>query len=215
MARRQRSAADSDTRTAESHTPSSPSRPPVVCLYLYRLEKRLVVSWATFEGAAAFLEYLAQDFKDPAAFRWIKHSVTRRTGIHWDHEGVRLEADSEEALEKLIETETSWELPEPYTGMIRQFLSDHVIEPDERSTEGRAARKPRRAPGEPKPPKAPSKSDTRPVGFVHISELVPDVPPPHARAALRKLAWAKPDYGWWFAQSDKDRVSKAIKGALK
>lgn len=213
MARRERSAAHSDTRASDAHTPSSPSRPPVICLYLYRLDKRLVISWATFEGAAAFLEYLVQDFSDPTRYKWSKHHLTRRVGLNWETEGVRLEADSEANLERLIDTETTWELPEPYTSMIRQFLSDRVIEPDERSTEGRAAKQ-RRPRGEPKPPREP-KSAARPVGYVHIAELVPDVSPPHARAALRKLAWAKPDYGWWFDPARKTEITKAIKGALK
>ena len=213
MARRNRSTADLDTRASDAHTPSSPSRPPIICLYLYRRDKRLIVSWATYEGAAAFLEYLVQDFAAPDKFKWRKESVTRRVGIVWEDEGVRLEADTEAGLERLIEADTTWELPEPYTSQLRQFLSDHVVEPDERSTEGRAAKQ-RRPRGEPRPAKEP-KSAARPVGFVHIAELVPDVSPPHARAALRKLAWDKPEYGWWFAPGDAARVSKAIKGALK
>lgn len=213
MARRKGRAADPDTRAVDAHSPSSPTRPPVICLYAYRADKRIICSWATFEGAAAFLEYLVQDFVTPDKFKWVKSDITRRTGLLWETEGVRLEADTEAGLEKLIETETSWELPEPYTSQIAQFMSDRVIEPDERSTEGR--RKPKRERGEPKPPKPPTKASTRPDGYIHISELVPDVAPPHARAALRTLGWTKPEYGWWFAPSEQARVSKAIKGALK
>lgn len=215
MARRNRPAADRDTRAPDAHTPSSPTRPPVICLYCYRRDKRIIISWATLEGAAAFLEYLVQDFATPDKFKWVKSDATRRTGLLWENEGVRVEADTEAGLERLIETETTWELPEPYTSQIAQFMSDHVVEPDDRSTEARAAKKQRRARGEPKPDKPPTKASSRPADFVHVSELVPDVAPPHARAALRTLGWPKPDYGWWFALSDKDRVTKAIKGALK
>ena len=95
MARRKQQAAEANQRVATDHSPSSPSRPPVTCLYVYRGEKRCIVSWATFEGAAAFLEYLVKDLEDPSAFRWIKHSVTRRTGLVWEGYGLRVEAGTE------------------------------------------------------------------------------------------------------------------------
>ena len=214
MARRKRSAVEADTRAVDYHTPSSPSRPPVTCLYVYRGEKRCIVSWATFEGAAAFLEYLVKDIEDPSAFRWIKHSVTRRTGLVWDGYGLRVEAGTEAELETLIETETSWELPEPYRGMISQLWSDKVPEPDAHSSEARAARKAERANKDPRAKKEP-KSSSRPEGWLHVSEVVPDVEPSHARAALRSLKWEKPDFGWWFDPKRKAEVAKAIKGALK
>ena len=213
MARRKQQAAEANQRVATDHTPSSPSRPPVTCLYVYRGEKRCIVSWATFEGAAAFLEYLVKDIEDPSAFRWIKHSVTRRTGLVWDGYGLRVEAGTEAELETLIETETSWELPEPYRGMIAQLWSDKVPEPDVHSSEARAARKAERANKEPRAPKE-KKSAARPEGWLHVSSII-DCEPSHARAALRKLGWDKPDFGWWFDPKRKAEVVKAIKGALK
>ena len=213
MARRKQQAVEANQRVATDHTPSSPSRPPVTCLYVYRGEKRCIVSWATFEGAAAFLEYLVKDIEDPSAFRWIKHSVTRRTGLVWDGYGLRVEAGTEAELETLIETETDWVLPEPYRGMITQLWSDKVPEPDPHSSEARAERKAARANKEPREKKAP-KSAGRPEGWLHVSEVI-DCEPSHARAALRKLGWEKPDFGWWFDPKRKDEVAKAIKGALK
>lgn len=213
MARRKQQAAEANQGVATDHTPSSPSRPPVTCLYVYRGEKRCIVSWATFEGAAAFLEYLVQDIEDPSAFRWIKHSVTRRTGLVWDGYGLRVEAGTEAELETLIETETDWMLPEPYRGMINQLWSDKVPEPDAHSSEARAERKAARANKEPREKKVP-RSASRPEGWLHVSEVI-DCEPSHARAALRKLGWDKPDFGWWFDPKRKDEVAKAIKGALK
>lgn len=214
MARRKQQAAERDPSSPDTHTPSSPSRPPVTCLYVYRGEKRCIVSWATFEGAAAFLEYLVKDLEDPSAFRWIKHSVTRRTGLVWDGYGLRVEAGTEAELETLIETETSWELPEPYRGMIAQLWSDKVPEPDAHSSEARAERKAQRANKEPRAKKEP-KSSSRPEGWLHVSDILPGVEPSHARAALRKLGWNKREFGWWFDPKRKDEVVKAIKGALK
>ena len=52
------------------------------------------------------------------------------------------------------------------------------------------------------------------MGWLHVSEVI-DCEPSHARAALRKLGWDKPDFGWWFDPKRKDEVAKAIKGALK
>ena len=211
MARRKQQAAEANQRVATDHTPSSPSRPPVTCLYVYRGEKRCIVSWATFEGAAAFLEYLVKDIEDPSAFRWIKHSVTRRTGLVWDGYGLRVEAGTEAELETLIETETDWVLPENYRRQITQLWSDKVPEPDAHSSEARAERKAARANKEPREKKTPE----RPEGWLHVSEVVPDVEPSHARAALRKLGWEKPEFGWWFDPKRKAEVAKAIKGALK
>ena len=210
MARRKQQAVERDPSAVDAHTPSSPSRPPVTCLYVYRGEKRCIVSWATFEGAAAFLEYLVKDIEDPSAFRWIKHSVTRRTGLVWDGYGLRVEAGTEQELETLIETETEWVLQEPYRGMITQLWSDKVPEPDAHPSEARAERRAARAecPREKKTPE-------RPEGWLHVSKVVPDVEPSHARAALRSLGWEKPDFGWWFDPKRKDEVAKAIKGALK
>lgn len=211
MARRKQQATERDPGAVDAHTPSSPQRPPVINLYVYRGEKRCVVGWATFEGAAAFLEYLVKDLEDPLAFKWIKHSVTRRTGLSWGE--LRVEAETEEALERLIETETDWVLPDNYRGMITQLWSDKVPEPDSNSSEARAARKAERANKEPRAPKTP-RSAGRPEGWLHVSEII-DCEPSHARAALRKLGWAKPDFGWWFDPKRKDEVAKAIKGALK
>lgn len=214
MAKRSRQAVERDPSAPDLHTPSSPSRPPVTCLYVYRGEKRLIVSWATFEGAASFLEYLVKDIEDPTAFRWIKHSVTRRTGLVWDGYGLRVEAGTEQELETLIETETSWELPEPYTRQIAQLWSDKVPEPDANSSEARAERKAQRANKEPREKKQP-KSSSRPEGWLHVADIVPDVEPSHARAALRSLKWEKPEFGWWFDPARTKEVAKAIKGALK
>jgi len=215
MARRNRRAADPDTRAADAHTPSSPTRPPVVCIYCSREanpEKLLVINWATWVSAASFLEALIED--EEGEPKWLKHKAGRWTQLVWPS-GLTVTTRDDETLEKLAEAESGWELPEPYTSMIRQFLgdgpvigADHERRPKERGEDGE--KKPRV-----KKDKAPSAASNRPAGFVHIAELVPDVKPPHARAALRTLKWTKPEYGWWFAPSDKDRVSKAIKGALK
>lgn len=213
MARRKQQAAERNPSASDAHTPSSPSRPPVTSLYVYRGEKRCVVSWATFEGAAAFLEYLVKDIEDPTAFRWLKDSVTRRTGLVWDGYGLRVEAGTEAELETLIETETDWMLPENYRGMIAQLWSDKIAEPDPHSSEARAARKAERASKEPREKKTP-KSAARPEGWLHVSEVI-DCEPAHARAALRKLGWEKPEFGWWFDPKRKAEVAKAIKGALK
>jgi len=217
MARRNRSAAATDTRASDAHTPSSPSRPPIVTIYCGREdnpEKLLVVSWSTWAGAAAFLETLIENQEGEP--KWLKHKSGRWTQLVWP-EGLTVTTRDDDTLEKLAEADTDWELPEPYVGMIAQFLgdgpvvgADHERRPKERGGDPDNP-KPRRE----KKDKAPSKSANRPAGFVHIAELVPDVKPPHARAALRTLKWTKPEYGWWFAPSDKDRVSKAIKGALK
>lgn len=214
MARRQRSAAESDTRALDAHTPSSPSRPPVVSIYCRREDrddKFLVVSWATWESAAGFLEKLIEDQEGEP--KWLKHKLGRWTELAWES-GLRVSTRSDDTLEKLAEAESGdFELPEPHVQQILQFLgdgvpvaNDHERRPKERGGE--------RAPREPRE-KKPKKSDGRPAGFVHISELVPDVSPPHARQALRSLKWDKPEYGWWFDPARAKEVSKAIKGALK
>lgn len=217
MAKRNRSAADSDTRASENHTPSSPTRPPVCCIYCSREshpEKLLVTNWATWEGAASFLEALIEDQEGEP--KWLKHKQGRWTQLVWPS-GLTVTCRDDKLLEKLSTATTSWSLPEPYLSQIRAFLgdgaiigADHERRPKERGGDPAAPKTPRV-----KADKAPSKSSTRPVGFVHIADLVPDVKPPHARQALRSLQWEKPDYGWWFAPTDADRVSKAIKGALK
>ena len=102
-------------------------------------------------------------------------------------------------------------LPENYRGMIAQLWSDKVPEPDPHSSEARAERKAARANKE---PRAPKKSAGRPEGWLHVSDII-DCEPSHARAALRKLGWEKPDFGWWFDPKRKDEVAKAIRGALK
>jgi hypothetical protein len=211
MARRERSAAEAGSRPSAIHTPSSPSRPPILCVYASRSDKQYIVPWATYEGAAAFIEALVAEEPDPTDYKWVRSEApTRRVGIVYPS-GLRIEGDSEAGFEKALETETSWELPDPYRSEVRQFLSDYKPAPDDRSTESRAARR-TREPREPKPkreagPKAPD-------GYVHVSTLLPDVQPPHARAALRKLGWEKPAYGWWFPAGDTKTI-KAIKGALK
>ena len=211
MARQRRSAAEASPRSAEHHTPSSPSRPPIICIYAWRSDKCLITPWATIEGAAAQIEHLVAQEPDPADYKYVKsQGPTRRTGIYYPS-GLRIEADTEAGLEEAIAFEPLWELPEPYVSQARQFLSDHVVEPDDRSTEGRA-RRTRTPRGEPKPKR--EAGPKAPAGHVHVSELLPDVEPAHARAALRKLGWAKPDYGWWFAAGDKKTIA-AIKGALK
>lgn len=216
MARRERSAADQDQEAAHRHSPSSPSRPPVVNLYVYRGEKRCIVGWATFEGAAAFLEYLVKDIEDPTAFKWIKASITRRTGLEWPGTGLRVEAETEAALERVIETETEWVLPENYRRMVTQLWSDKTAEPDSNSSEARAARKAERAErkNEPRAPRE-KKTPARPEGWLHVSEICGDVAAPHARAALRQLKWEKPAFGWYFDPKRASEVNKAIKGALK
>lgn len=216
MARRERSAAHSDTRASDAHTPSSPSRPPVICIYCSRQErddKLLVISWATWESAAGFLEKLIEDQEGEP--KWLKHKSGRWTQLVWPS-GLTVTTRDDDTLEKLAEADSGdFELPEPYVSQIRQFLgdgapvgTDYERRPKERGADGE--RKPRV-----KKDKAPSKSSNRPAGYVHISELVPDVQPPHARAALRTLKWTKPEYGWWFDPSRQAEVSKAIKGALK
>lgn len=218
MARRKRPAAESDTRALDAHTPSSPSRPPVVCVYCSResnADKLLIVSWATWEGAASFLEALIEN--EEGEPKWLKHRLGRWTQLVWPS-GLTITTRSDETLEKLVETETDWELPEPYTGMVRQFLSDSPVvgadferRPKERGSD---PDKPKRTRGV-KKERAPTKASNRPENFVHISELVPDVEAAHARAALRTLKWTKPEYGWWFDPARKAEVGKAIKGALK
>ncbi len=213
MARRERSATQGSTPASNNHTPSSPSRPPVICIYAYRPEDRLYISsWATIQGAAALIEALTQDEPDPADFTYVKSQApTRRVGIKYNS-GLRIEADTEAGLEEAIETEVTWELPEPYHSMVKQFLGDTVVAPDDRSTEGRKAKKAPRTRGEPKPQR--EAGPKAPVGYVHVSSILPDVEPAHARAALRKLGIPKPDYGWWFAPDDKSIVTK-IRSALK
>lgn len=217
MARRNRSAAEEDTRAPDAHTPSSPSRPPIVCIYCRREDrddKVLVIGWATWAGAASFLEALIEDQEGEP--KWLKHKTGRWTELAWPS-GLRVTCRDDNALEKLTETETDWVLPEPYTGMISQFLNDNVPvgadferRPKERADPDAPPREKRAKKDKPAP-----KASNRPAGYVHIAELVPDVKPPHARAALRTLKWTKPEYGWWFAPSEKARVEKAIKGALK
>lgn len=213
MARRNRSAADSDPQAFDGHTPSSPSRPPVVTIYCSRADREdkiLITSWATWVGAASFLEALIADQEGEP--KWLKHKLGRWTQLVWPS-GLTVTTRSDDSLERLVEQETSWELPEPYLGEIRQFLgdaelvgNDHERRPKERG-EPRAKRE--------RKEKAPSKASNRPSNFVHIAELVPDVSPPHARQALRSLRWEKPEYGWWFDPARGKEISKAIKGALK
>lgn len=212
MARRNRPAADSNPGTSERHYPSAPSRPPVVCIYCSREDnpdKILITTWATWEGAASFFEYLIKDQEDEP--KWLKHKQGRWTQLVWSS-GLVVTCRSDELLERLCETETDWTLPEPDRGRVTQFLSNSpVVGSDhERRPKTRGEEKPKREPKEKKPagPKAPA-------GWLHVSELVPDVEAPHARAALRKLGWAKPAFGWWFDPKRKDEVAKAIKGALK
>lgn len=214
MARRNRSAADSNPRAIDSHTPSSPSRPPVVCIYCSREDrddKLLVTGWATWEGAAGFLEALIESQEGEP--KWLKHKAGRWTQLVWPS-GLVVTTRSDDTLEKLAEADSGdFELPEPYLGQIAAFLgegtpvaADHERRPKERGEE-RTPRTPRE--------KKPSKSSGRPAGYVHIGELVPDVEAAHARAALRTLKWTKPEYGWWFDPARAKEVSKAIKGALK
>lgn len=214
MARRNRSAADTSTRAPEIHTPSSPSRPPVICIYAWRSDKCLIVSWATIHGAASFIEALVDQEDDQTAYRYVKSEApTRRVGIVYES-GLRIEADTEAGLEAALDYEVTWELAEPYRSQVKQFLSDHVLEPDDRSTEGRAARK--KAPrGERTPVERKPKGPGVPAGYLHVSAILPDVEPAHARAALRKLGWAKPAYGWSFDPAETKKVATAIKGALK
>lgn len=213
MAKRSRPAADRDTRAADAHTPSSPSRPPVVAIYCTRQDredKLLVSSWATWAGAAAFLETLIEN--EEGEPKWLKHKSGRWTQLVWPS-GLTVSTRDDETLEQLAEAETDWTLPEPYCSEITQFLGDGVpvgADHERRPKERGEAKAPRE-----KKDKVPSKSASRPSGFVHIAELVPDVQPAHARAALRTLAWTKPDYGWWFDPSRRAEVAKAIKGALK
>lgn len=215
MARRNRQAVDRDPSSLDQHTPSSPSRPPVVCIYCRREDnpdKVLIVPWATWEGAASFFEAVVQDQEDEP--RWLKQPESRFTELAWSS-GLRVRCGSERQLEKLCDQETDVEMSEPYLSQIAQFLSDapvvgeeHTRRPKERSERGEKKPREKKAPREKKTP-------DRPAGFVHVSELVPDVEPPHARAALRSLKWEKPSYGWWFDPSRAKEVSKAIKGALK
>ena len=217
MARRNRSAADRDPSSLDQHTPSSPSRPPIVCIYCSRQErddKLLVISWATWESAAGFLEKLIEDQEDEP--KWLKHKLGRWTELAWAS-GLRVSTRSDDTLEKLAEADSGdFELPEPYAGMISQFLSDgpvvgadHERRPKERGDPDK--------PREPRTPREPrvKKSDNRPANYVHIGELVPDVEATHARAALRTLGWTKPEYGWWFDPARRAEITKAIKGALK
>lgn len=216
MARRDRSAADRDTQAADRHTPSSPSRPPVVTIYCSRQDREdkvLIVSWATWQSAAGFLEAIIEDQEGEA--KWLKHKLGRWTQLVWPS-GLTVTTRDDKTLEKLAEADSGdFTLEEPYLGMIRQFLSDSepVANDYERRPKERGE-KSERKPREPREKRA-KKSDNRPAGFVHVSELVPDVSPPHARQALRSLKWEKPDYGWWFDPSRAKEVSKAIKGALK
>lgn len=214
MARRNRSAADSDTRTADAHTPSSPTRPPVVCIYCSREsnpDKFLVVGWATWESAASFLEALIED--EEGEPKWLKHKQGRWTQLVWPS-GLTVTTRSDSTLEKLVEQETSWTLPEPYVGMIAQFRGDappvaaeYERRPRERGETGEKTPRVKKD--------RPVKSSNRPASYVHVGELVPDVEAAHARAALRTLKWIKPEYGWWFDPARKAEVTKAIKGALR
>ena len=124
MARRNRSAADSDPQAFDGHTPSSPSRPPVVTIYCSRADREdkiLITSWATWVGAASFLEALIADQEGEP--KWLKHKLGRWTQLVWPS-GLTVTTRSDDSLERLVEQETSWELPEPYLGEIRQFLGD-------------------------------------------------------------------------------------------
>ena len=215
MARRNRPAVESDTSAFDFYSPSSPSRPPVVAIYARREDnpdKILITSWASWKGAAAFLEALIQDQEGEP--KWLKHKGGRWTQLTWPS-GLIVTTRNDATLEKLVETETTWELPEPYLGQIRQFLGNAVPVAAEHERRPRErGEKTERAPRTPRE-KTPTKSSNRPAGLVHIAELVPDVSPAHARAALRTLKWTKPEYGWWFEPSRAAEVSKAIKGALR
>lgn len=213
MARRKRSAVEADTRAVDYHTPSSPSRPAVVCIYCSRQDnpdKILVITWATWVSAASWFELLIEN--EEGEPKWLKHPLGRWTQLVWPS-GLTVTCRSDDLLERLVEEEGGWTVPEPYVGSIRQFLSDAPVADTSIRPRERGAPKERkeRVARE----KAPTKASNRPAGYVHVSELVPDVTPPHARQALRSLGWDKPEYGWWFDPARGKEVSKAIKGALK
>jgi len=213
MARRNRPAVESDTSAFDFYSPSSPSRPPVVAIYARREDnpdKILITSWASWKGAAAFLEALIQDQEGEP--KWLKQSVTRYTELAWAS-GLRVTCRNDEHLEKLVEQETDLVLPEPYAGQVRQFLGDNapVAADHERRPKERGDEKEKREPREPREKKTPG----RPDGWLHVSDILPEVEASHARAALRKLKWEKPAFGWWFDPKTKAEVGKAIKGALK
>jgi hypothetical protein len=215
MARRNRSAAGSDTRAPDSHTPSSPTRPPIVSIYCGRedaADKLLVTSWATWAGAAAFLETLIEDQEGEP--KWLKHRLGRWTQLVWPS-GLTVTTRDDDTLEKLAEAETTWTLPEPYVSEIRQFLGDGPVlgAEFERRPKERGIPDPSKPPRE-KKEKKPS-GPKAPAGWLHVSALVPDVQPPVARAALRSLGWTKPAFGWWFDPAEQIKVTKAIKGAIK
>lgn len=213
MARRNRPAADSNPGTSERHYPSAPSRPPVVCIYCSREDnpdKILITTWSTWEAGASFLEYLIKDQEDEP--KWLKHKSGLWVQLVWAS-GLVVTTRSIASLERLCETETDCTLPEVEQQKIAQFLSNSapVAADHERRPKTRGEDKPEREPRALREKKTPS----RPEGWLHVSDILPEVEPAHARAALRKLGWAKPAFGWWFAPAEKDKVAKAIKGALK
>jgi hypothetical protein len=191
--------------------PSYPRRPASYVIYATWGKKLLTVAFAATYAARRFVE----DVLEEAGCEEVEISKSRlngwvvRWGINCEGSELRVEFDSQEACETIMEyelegAEAEWELPEPYPTMMRQFVHG----PADRPEKERAV-KAKREPKEVRP-----KIDKS--GLITANEIAEQlkVEGRDVRAILRSKM-PKPAVGWAFPADQVDSIKKLIRDNLE